>query len=129
MPTSRNRELAECGQMGGPQTFVFLRMARGATFDVQNSDVSTLRNVDSVALRASSDTCILCKHSWFIFLQVALQTTLGEVQALGCVGGRGSGCGLSVWRDVSGLVEKSLDSVQEGSHPRLLSRAVTGPDP
>ena len=28
-----------------------------------------------------------------------------------------------------GLVEKSLDSVQEGSPPGLLSRGVTGPDP
>lgn len=65
-----------------PKTFV--RMARGATFDVQSSDVSTLRKVVSVALRASSDTCILCKHSWFIFLTGSLQTTLGEVQALGC---------------------------------------------
>lgn len=49
------------------------------------------------------------------------------MQALGCERW-GSGHDLSVWRDVSGLVEKNLDSVQEGSHPRLLSRGVTGPD-
>lgn len=109
-----------------PKTFV--RMARGATFDVQSSDVSTLRKVVSVALRASSDTYVLCKHSWFIFLQVVCKPHLEKCRPWD-VGGGGSGCGLSVRRDVSGLVEKSLDSVQEGSHPRLLSRAVTGPDP
>ena len=65
-------------------------MSRGASFDLQSPEVSTLRNLDSVALRASEDICILSKHYQFIFLQVVCQphlesTGLGmwEVGAVG----------------------------------------------
>ena len=55
-------------------------MARGTSFDRQSPEVSTLRNLIrnliSVALRASGDICILSKHSPFIFLQVVCKPHL-----------------------------------------------------
>lgn len=78
---------------------MFIRIARGASFDMQSPEVSTPRNSDSGALRSSKDICILNKYCQFISLQVVCKPHFGKHRPrdLGGVGEGGSG--KSVWKD------------------------------